>query len=82
MMIENIKEAVDNINEFIELLIDFSKAFHCIDHSLLLVKLYGVGLSYTLLKLIYSYFESKTQRLKINNCFSKSSKIDYVVPQS
>ena len=83
VMIEKIKEAVNNSNEFVALLIDLSKAFPCIDHSLLLAKLYGYGLSCTLLKLmIFSYFESQTQRPKVSKCFSKSSKIDYGVPQS
>ena len=45
------KEAVDNGNEFGVLLSDFSKPFHCIDHSLLLAKLYGYGISHTSLKL-------------------------------
>ena len=75
------KEKVDNGNEFGALLTDLSKAFDCIDHSLLLAKLYRDGVSDTSLKLIFSYFEGQTQRTKINNCFSKPSIIDNSVAQ-
>ena len=45
-MKEKFKEAVDNGNEFGALLTDLSKAFDCIDHSLLLAKLYEYVVSY------------------------------------
>lgn len=81
MMTEEFKEAVDNSNEFGALLTDLSKACDCIDYSLLLSTLCRYGVSHASIKLIFSYFESQIQRNKIRNCFSKSSKIDYGVPQ-
>lgn len=81
MMTEEFKEAVDNSNEFGALLTDLSKACDCIDYSLLLATLCRYGVSHASIKLIFSYFESQIQRNKIRNCFSKSSKIDYGVPQ-
>ena len=82
VMIKKFKEAVGNSNEFGALLTDLSNTFDCIDLPVLLAKRYGYGVSHTLLKPIFSYFESRTQRTKINNCFRKSSKTDYDVPQA
>ena len=79
-MIEKFKERVDNGNEFGVFFTDLSKAFDCMDNLLLLAKPHGHGVSHTSLKLIFSYFESRTQCTKINNCFSKPSKFDYGVP--
>ena len=73
-MIEKFKEAVDNGNEFVAILTDPSKAFDCIDHSLLLEKLYGYRVSHTSLKLVFRYFENRSKSTKINNCFSNPSK--------
>ena len=60
---------------------DLSKAFDCLDHSLLVAKLYWYGLSFLSLQLIFSYFGNHTHRTKIKECFSKRSKIEYGVPQ-
>ena len=63
------------------LLIDFSKAFDTVDHTILLHKLkhYGVrGVAHDWLK---SYLSNRTQYVCINNKFSDSQKLDYGVPQ-
>ena len=62
--------------KFAALLTDPSKAFDCIDHSLLLAKRYWYGESHTSFKLIFSYFENRTQHTNIINSLSDSSKID------
>ena len=41
VMIENFKEAIDRGNKFGALLTDLSKAFECINHPLLIAKLYS-----------------------------------------
>ena len=54
----------------------------CLDHSLLVAKLYWYGLSPLPLKLIFSYFSNRTHHTKIKECFSnRSKKIEYGVPQ-
>ena len=43
VMIEKIKEAIDRSNEFGALLIDLCKAFDCLNHPILIAKLYNYG---------------------------------------
>ena len=80
-MLENFKKSADKGNEFGALLSDLSKAFDCIDHKLLFAKLFFYGLSPSALNLIHSYLSNKTQRIKINNSFSRRSSIEYDIPQ-
>ena len=83
-ILENYKKSSDNGNEFGALLTDLSKAFDCIDYKLLIAKLFCFcfGVSPSALNLIHSYLSNRTQRIKINNCFSRRSSIEYGVPQS
>ena len=74
VMLEKFKEAIDRGNQFGALLTDLWKAFDCIDHKLLIAKL-------SELNVISSYLKHKTQRTKINDCFSTRSIIEYGVPQ-
>ena len=80
-MIEKFKEAIDRGYEFGALLTDLSKAFDCINHPLLIAKLYNYGVSPLSINLIFSYLNNRTHRTKINNCFSEKSRIEHGVPQ-
>ena len=53
----------------------------CIAHKLLIEKLYEYGVSSSALNIISSYLKHRTQRTKINDCFSATSDIEYGVPQ-
>ena len=55
VMTEKFKESIDKGNAFGALLTDLSKAFDCIDDTLLLAKLSAFGVSPLSLKLLYSY---------------------------
>ena len=80
-MLEKFKEAVDRGNQFGALLTIFLKAFDCIDHKILIAKLYEYGLSSSALNIISSYLKHRKQRTKINDCFSARLTIEYDVPQ-
>ena len=81
VMQEKFKEEIDRGNQFGTLLTDLSKAFDCIDHKLLIAKLSEYGVSSSALNVISSYLKHRTQRTKINDCFSTRSNIEYGVPQ-
>ena len=81
VMLETFKEAIDRGNQFGTLLTDISKAFDCINHKLLIAKLYEYGVSSSALNITSSYLKHRTQRTKINDCFNARSNIEYGVPQ-
>ncbi len=62
-------------------LMDLSKAFDCLDHELLIAKLYAYGFSKSSLNLIMSYLKDRWQRTKINTSFSTWSQLLEGVPQ-
>jgi hypothetical protein len=49
---------------------DLSKAFDCLPHNLLLLKLEAYGLSKNPLKLLQSYLENRKQNIKIGSYYS------------
>ena len=54
VMTEKFKESIDKGNALGALLTNLSKAFDCVDHSLLIAKLSAFGVSPLSLKLLYS----------------------------
>ena len=80
-MTEKFKESIDKGNAFGALLTDLSKAFDCIDHTLLIAKLSAFEVSPWSLKLLYSYLSNRTQRMKINENLSDRTDIEFDVPQ-
>ena len=48
-----------------EILIDFSKAYDCLPHDLIITKFEAYGLSNISLKLLFDYLEGRKQRMKI-----------------
>ena len=51
-MVENCKKALDQENKYGALVTDLSKAFDCLPHNLMVVKLHAYGFFLELLKLI------------------------------
>ena len=67
---------------FSELQTDLSKAFDCLPHNLLIVKLDVYAFKNDALYLISKYFNNRKQRVKINPSFSSFQNIISGVPQS
>ena len=65
-MIEVWKKNLDEGNEIAVILMDLSKAFDTINHSLLLAKLEAYGFSMTCLNLMQSYLCNRFQRTFVN----------------
>ena len=61
-LIEKWKSATDKGKYFGALLTDVSKAFDCLPHELLIVKLHANGSSLAALRLVRSYLSNRKQR--------------------
>jgi retron-type reverse transcriptase len=62
-------------------LIDLSKAFDSIDHSILLVKLQTIGVSKSVLAWFKSYLSGRSQIVRIGSTLSETCIITRGVPQ-
>ena len=49
---------------------DFSKAFDCLPHNLLIAKLRAYGLSEWAVKLLESYLSNRSQQVRLGSCAS------------
>ena len=78
-MLEKFKESADKSNEFGALFTELSKAFDCIDHKLLIAKLFWYGVSRSSMNLMFSYLSNRTQRAKTKTSYSDKSNIKYGV---
>ena len=81
VMIEKLKNCLDEKGFCGLLLTDLSKAFDVISHELLIAKLHAYGVELTSLKFIHSYLMNRHQRVRINNTYSSWSDIKSGVPQ-
>ena len=63
----DIRQALDNKQTVAGIFCDLSKAFDCVDHETLLVKLEYYGISGVANKLIRSYLEDRYQRVQIKS---------------
>ena len=75
-LIEKYFEVLDERGYAGVLLTDFSKAFNCINHELLLAKLHAYCCSLESLTFIQSYLSNRIKRVKINSSFSDYRNVD------
>ena len=68
-MIEKWRRSVDEGGQAGALLTDLSKAFDCVDHELLIAKLYAYGFDKNSLYFINSYLKGRKQRTNINSSY-------------
>ena len=66
-ILEKWKSATDNKKSFGALLTALSKAFDCLSHDLLIVKLNAYGFDMSALLFVHSYLKNRMQRTKINS---------------
>jgi hypothetical protein len=75
------KHALDKNEYLAAILMDLSKAFDCLPHDLLLLKLNAYGLSKSSLDLLCSYLTNRKQCVKLNQNLSNMLPIFKGVPQ-
>ena len=80
-MTEKWQASVDGGCQAGALLTDLLKAFDCIDHELLIAKLYAYGFEKNSLYCINSYLKERKQRTKINSSYSPFAEILFGVSQ-
>ena len=81
VMLEKLEESKDRRDKFGDLFTDLSKTFDCIDHNLLITKIFWYGVTTRLHDLIFSYLRNRTHSVRINNSYSNKHEIMYGVPQ-
>ena len=81
VMLEYIRQNIDNGKFSGMLVTDLSKAFDCLVHDLLIVKLDAYGFDYNALRLIYNYLSDRKQRTRIDESYSNWTDIILGVPQ-
>ena len=81
IMLENVRNALDNGEYAIGAFLDFQKAFDTVDNDILLNKLYNYGVRGIALEWFKSYMSNRYQIVKYNDCESEARKILCGVPQ-
>ena len=81
IMLENIRNALDNGECAVGIFLDFQKAFDTVDHNILLDKLFNYGIRGIGLEWFKSYLSNRHQIVKNDNYESEPRKILCGVPQ-
>lgn len=78
---EDILHNIENNLFSLAVFIDFSKAFDCLDHNILLAKIQAYGVRGTCLALLRSYLSNRFQKVFVKNSSSSLLPIKNGVPQ-
>ena len=81
VMLEIWKKALDGKSKAGAILTDLSKAFDCLNHDLLIVKLEAYGFDKNALLFVRDYLKERKQRTKVNGSYSSWLELLYGVPQ-
>ena len=71
VMLEKWKRSIDKGKTFDTLLTDLLKAFHCLDHDLLISKLNAYRFTLPALKLVQNILSNRKQRTKMDLSYSE-----------
>ena len=80
-ILEDWKKALDSDKYLATILMDLSKAFDCLPHDLLLLKLSNYGVNDSALNLLKSYLSNKKECVKLGQFLSQMLEIYKGVPQ-
>ena len=80
-ILNDVYQSVDRRNATSLTCLDLSSAFDCVIHSLLISKLKKLKLSPNFIKILSSYFQNRTQFVKIGDYFSNLINVIYGVAQ-
>lgn len=80
-LIKHVFNAWEESKDAIGVFCDLSKAFDCVDHETLLLKLEHYGIRNAALKFLNSYLDNRTQKVQINGAKSLGSRVKIGVPQ-
>ena len=80
-MMDQVTKALDNGECVIGILLDFSKAFDTVNHSILIDKLYHYGIRGNVLEWFKSYLSDRSQYVSYNGVRSSTKSITCGVPQ-
>ena len=81
LIIEKWRQSFDKGEHYGALVTDLSKAFDCLSHDLLTVKLHAHGFDIPTLRLLHNYLTNRKQRVKIDSTFSSWEEILFGIPQ-
>ena len=65
-VVDDIRKAIDERQLTIAALLDLSKAFDCVNHTLLIAKLRSLGFSNAVLLWVENYLSNRFQRVLVN----------------
>lgn len=80
-LVKSVLEAWENSQDALGVFCDLSKAFDCVDHHTLLMKLRYYGVSNNSLNLLKSYLSGRVQKVSIDRVTSQGSIVKMGVPQ-
>ena len=80
-LFDDIYSSLDDNNPIRITLLDLSSAFDTLDHTILLTRLYQIGIKDTVFKWFESYINERTFSIKINTTISIPYKLKHGVPQ-
>ena len=80
-MTQYVYDSLDRNKTVVSFFLDFSKAFDCVNHSVLLRKLEQYGVRGLANKWFSTYLNNRKQYVSVNNVLSSIDSIEYGVPQ-